>query len=232
MLAPGKRVFSSASCRYSGRKSWPHWLMQCASSIAKLETLQARGEIEKSRRQQPLRRDEYKMMPAAGELALDVTNLHLIHPAMKRRRRIAGQAQRIDLILHQRDERRDHDVGASSHRRRHLVAERLPAPGRHHDQRIAPVESGLNGLELQRPQALESPKPPQNRKHFVGRTRTRVARNFRLDHRPVEALHRSLAIISSRSRIISNNTWSSGKRPMRGLAPAGVTHGTKTGAVF
>ena len=52
--------------------------------------VQARGEIEKSRRQQPLRRDEYKMMPAAGELALDVTNLHLIHSAMKRRRRIAG----------------------------------------------------------------------------------------------------------------------------------------------
>ena len=50
---------------------------------------QARGEIEKSRRQQPLRRDEYKMMAAPGELALDVTNLHLIHPAMERRSRIA-----------------------------------------------------------------------------------------------------------------------------------------------
>jgi len=25
---------SSASRRYSGRKSWPHWLTQCASSIA------------------------------------------------------------------------------------------------------------------------------------------------------------------------------------------------------
>ena len=30
----GKRPRSSAICRYSGRKSWPHSLMQCASSIA------------------------------------------------------------------------------------------------------------------------------------------------------------------------------------------------------
>src|SRR5271169_2101146 len=73
--------------------------------------LQTRCEIEKPRRQQPLRRDEYKMMMAAGELALDVTNLHLIHPAMERRRRIAGQPQRIDLVFHQCDQWRDHDVG-------------------------------------------------------------------------------------------------------------------------
>ena len=84
--------------------------------------LKARDKIEKSRRQQPLRRDEYKMMPAAGELALDVANFHLVHPAVDRRRRIARQPQRIDLVLHQRDKRRDHDVGASSDRGRHLVA--------------------------------------------------------------------------------------------------------------
>ena len=75
MLALGKRVFSSASWRYSGRKSCPHWLMQCASSIAKLATFKRARQLEKSRRQQPLRRDEDKMMPAAGDLALDVANL-------------------------------------------------------------------------------------------------------------------------------------------------------------
>ena len=160
--------------------------------------LQARRELEKSRRQQPLRRDEYKMMPAAGELALDVTNFHLIHAAMNRRRRIAGQPQRIDLVLHQRDKRRDHDVGAPSDRRRHLVAERLAAPGRHHDQRVAAVESRLNRLELQRPQALESPKPPQDRKHFVRRTPARLDRNAIFSDRIIERLHRSPATISSR----------------------------------
>ncbi len=30
----GNSSRSRPSCRYSGRKSWPHWLMQCASSIA------------------------------------------------------------------------------------------------------------------------------------------------------------------------------------------------------
>ena len=31
---PGKISASRPSMRYSGRKSWPHWLTQCASSIA------------------------------------------------------------------------------------------------------------------------------------------------------------------------------------------------------
>ena len=30
----GKNSRSRASCRYSGRKSWPQWLTQCASSTA------------------------------------------------------------------------------------------------------------------------------------------------------------------------------------------------------
>ena len=169
MLAPGKRVFSSAS-RAIFRAEIVTPLADAMSLVDReAGNFQARGKIEKSRRQQPLRRDEYKMMPAAGDLALDVTQLHLIHPAMERRRRIARQAQRIDLVLHQRDQRRDHDVGASRDRGRHLVAERLAAPGRHHDQRVAPLESGLDSLRLQRPQTLKSPKPPQNGKHFVGR---------------------------------------------------------------
>ena len=160
--------------------------------------LQARRQLEKSRRQQPLRRDEYKMMPPAGDLALDVADFHLIHAAMKRRRRITRQPQRIDLVFHQRDQRRDDDVGASGDRRRHLVAERLAAPGRHHDQRVAAVEPRLDRLELQRPQALESPEPPQNRKHFVRRAPARLDRNAIFSDRIIERLHRSPATISSR----------------------------------
>ena len=30
----GQAARSAPSCRYSGRKSWPQWLMQCASSMA------------------------------------------------------------------------------------------------------------------------------------------------------------------------------------------------------
>ena len=45
--------------------------------------------------------------------------------------------QRVDLVLHQRDERR-HDQGhAVADQRRGLEADRLARPGGHHDQRIA-----------------------------------------------------------------------------------------------
>jgi hypothetical protein len=37
-LTPGNRSRIAPSCRYSGRKSCPHWLMQCASSIAMYDT--------------------------------------------------------------------------------------------------------------------------------------------------------------------------------------------------
>ena len=37
--AAGKAARTSASCRYSGRKSWPHWEMQCASSMAMQSTV-------------------------------------------------------------------------------------------------------------------------------------------------------------------------------------------------
>ena len=33
-LTPGNSSRSRPSWRYSGRKSWPHWLMQWASSMA------------------------------------------------------------------------------------------------------------------------------------------------------------------------------------------------------
>ena len=86
--------------------------------------LQARGQLQKTRREQPLRCDENKMMTAASDrnLTLDLTNLGRGHATMQRRRGIAACAERIDLILHQRDKRRDNDVGASSDCRRHLVA--------------------------------------------------------------------------------------------------------------
>ena len=40
---PGKCVRRSEICRYSGRKSWPHSEMQCASSIAMSATFHWRN---------------------------------------------------------------------------------------------------------------------------------------------------------------------------------------------
>jgi hypothetical protein len=61
----------------------------------------------------------------------------------------AGLAQRVDLILHQRDQRRHHDAGALPQQRGNLVAQRLAAAGRHQHQRVATFAQVLDdGLLL------------------------------------------------------------------------------------
>ena len=49
-------------------------------------------------------------------------------------------AQYIYLVLHERDERRDHNGRAIRHKGRQLVAEALPSPRRHEHKGIAAVE--------------------------------------------------------------------------------------------
>jgi len=59
-------------------------------------------------------------------------------------------AQGGDLVLHQRDQRRDHDGRARHGQRRHLVAQRLAAAGGHEHQRIAPAVDRIDHLVLRR----------------------------------------------------------------------------------
>ena len=49
----------------------------------------------------------------------------------------AGLAQRVDLVLHQRDQRRDDDADPGPQQRRQLIAQRFAAAGRHQHDRIA-----------------------------------------------------------------------------------------------
>ncbi len=80
---------------------------------------------------------------------------------LDRHRRVEGDGrnppprQRIHLILHQRDERRDHHRHTVEQARRELVDERLPRPGRHHDERIVPGHDRGDGLALPPPERLE-----------------------------------------------------------------------------
>src|SRR5262245_14658536 len=76
---------------------------------------------------------------------------------MERRGRIATRPQRVDLVLHQRDQGRDNDVGALADLRWHLVAERLPAAGRKHDEGVPVLEPCLYGLELEGAEAVVAP---------------------------------------------------------------------------
>jgi hypothetical protein len=45
--------------------------------------------------------------------------------------------QRVDLVLHQRDQRRHDQRQVVAHERRQLVAQRLARAGRHHDEHVA-----------------------------------------------------------------------------------------------
>src|SRR3712207_2067246 len=70
--------------------------------------------------------------------------------------------QRVHLILHQRDERRDDDRHAPAHQRRKLKAERLAAARRHDDDRVVAAEDGLDDLALPLAEALEAEELPSS----------------------------------------------------------------------
>ena len=63
--------------------------------------------------------------------------------------------ERVDLILHQRDQRRDDDRHAVEHQRGQLVAEALARSRRKHGERAAAREQRLDHLGLARAEAGE-----------------------------------------------------------------------------
>ena len=64
------------------------------------------------------------------------------------RRAVAGGGQRVALVAHQRDQRRDDDREPVEREPGQLVAERLARTRRHDDERIAPGERRLHRLLL------------------------------------------------------------------------------------
>jgi hypothetical protein len=56
--------------------------------------------------------------------------------AVDERRWKSPRGKRVDLILHQGNERRHHDGESGHQQSRHLEAERLPATGREHDNSV------------------------------------------------------------------------------------------------
>lgn len=85
----------------------------------------------------------------------------LFQPAetgVKRHRSNLPLPHGCDLILHQRDERRNHQRHPREKGRRQLIAERLPLPRRHDGHRIAPSQHGANDVLLARPERRK-PEP-------------------------------------------------------------------------
>ena len=159
----GGRTSASRSpiCRYSGRKSWPHWLMQCASSTATSGISRSGEQSLEAGKRQALGGD-VEQREVAGRRARHAA-AHL--GRLERGREIGGRdatlLERAHLVLHQRDERRDHHRGAGQQRRGQLVDQALAAAGRRHEQEPVGREQRLDGLALSRTEGLVAePREP------------------------------------------------------------------------
>ena len=111
---------------------------------------QLREQSAEGRRSQALGRDVQEPQLAALGAREPPSDLR----GLERRRQIgrghAARGERIDLVVHQRDERRDDQRGAGEQRGGELVAETLAASRRRHQQDPAAAEELLDRLALPR----------------------------------------------------------------------------------
>src|SRR5581483_9240357 len=129
----GKASRKRLSKRYSGRKSWPHSEMQCASSMTKKEI--------------GTRLSQSTVLSSATRSGESGT--------IQKCRRNAHLRELRDLILHQRDEGRDdHRCAALGKRRRQLVAERFASAGRHDHAGVATGSNAARDFFLTRKKGI------------------------------------------------------------------------------
>ena len=101
--------------------------------------------------------------------------------AVQERRRDPVDAQAVDLILHQRDERRHDEAEPVGRDRRRLEAQRLAATGREHDDAVARLQNRVHRLALERTEFRKAPDAVERVREqaiSVGRTCARCS------HRP------------------------------------------------
>lgn len=96
----------------------------------------------------PFRRKVQQLEPAQLEVKYHSVTFRLGETGVKRRRRDVPCPQAVHLILHERNERRNHQGQARQDRRRQLVTERLSLAGRHDRHRVAAGQYRINHLSL------------------------------------------------------------------------------------
>ena len=79
--------------------------------------------------------------------------------------RVAEVGEPLALVAHERDQRGHHDRQVRRRERGQLVTEALAPAGRHHHERVAPVERGLHRLALAGPETRE----PDEGEQLLGR---------------------------------------------------------------
>ena len=94
--------------------------------------------------EQPFRREVEQLEAAVAQVRNDVALLGAAQRRVQERRRHTCFAQRTDLILHERDQRRHDDADAIAHERGYLIAQGLAAARRHQYERILPGNGGCD----------------------------------------------------------------------------------------
>lgn len=100
----------------------------------------------------PFRRQIEQLNSPLPEILHYPTLFQTAETGVKRRRSNLPLPHGRHLILHQRDERRNHQRQPRQECRRQLIAERLPLPRRHDRHRIATRQHSANDVFLARPE--------------------------------------------------------------------------------
>jgi hypothetical protein len=105
--------------------------------------------VDKARCREPLRGDvQHVDLPPDRPLQRGAVR----GPVALRVDELRAPAEALDLIHHQRDERRDDHREVAIHKRRKLVAGRLAGAGRHHEEHVATMDRPLDRRALARPE--------------------------------------------------------------------------------
>ena len=107
-----------------------------------------RRQRKEALRQKPLRRDVDNLILAAARVGQRRRCLPLGERAVQKRRGHARLRERVHLILHQRNQRGNHDGAALHGQRGNLVAQALARAGGHHAQHVPAVQNGPNHVLL------------------------------------------------------------------------------------
>ena len=105
-------------------------------------------QVQAALRHQALGRHVDEVDLARAHQALDAARFFVGLRGIEEGGAHAHFGQRIDLVLHQRDQRRDDDADAIAQQRRDLVAQRLAAAGGHQHQRVAAMADVVDDVGL------------------------------------------------------------------------------------
>ncbi len=148
--------------------------MQCASSIATSGQARSPQQRAEGRRRESLGRDVDQLALAVRDAAHPAADLGRVERAREIRRRDPARVERGDLVVHQRDQRRDDERGAGQQAGGELVDEALAAAGGRDQQQPPGFEQRLDGLALSGPERFESEtREPRLERRLEGYVRSR-----------------------------------------------------------